>query len=328
MFKRFALSISVVFFVLCVFATAVFAQSSGQDFFERGNKLYNAQKYSEAVSSYQKAIQLSPRSQTMAYLNCARAYNMLKDYVLAQRYYDFYITLVPSAENDRKIKGELKAVSSKAQRLPPYSTPESQRTVLDQLNASLKSGGPILTAQNGGALAYYDVLLRTGFAEPELIQFQRKLAVGLYNEIVIEISPTQSQPLPALDRMGWERVRNKIQRLLQFSDVEKDLAQIQRLEKTAIGWETYYKGDYMHAEASFREACSGSEPVLAACWGRAVAAAQTQDSEGVLLYIDEAEKAYEKAKHLGVKPYLNVLRAKVYSVVGKHEESLRLLETI
>lgn len=326
--KHFLNTLFCTLLAVVSFCSVAQAQSSGQEFFERGNKLYNSQKYAEAVSAYQKAIQLSPRSQTNAYLNCARAYNMLKDYVQAERYYDFYIQLVPSAENDRKVKGELKAVASKAAKLPTYTVPESQRNVLDQLNASLKESGPILTAQNGGALAYYDVLLRTGFSEPALIEFQRKLAAGLYQELLIDVSPSQAQPLPTLDRMGWERVRNKIQRILQFTDVQKNLPQIQRIEKTAIGWETYFKGDYALAQASFREACTGNEPILAACWGRAVAACQTQSDESVLGYIDEAQKAYDQAQHVGVKPYLNVLRAKAYSNMGKFDDSLRYLESI
>ena len=99
---------------------------------------------------------------------------MKKDFISSDQYYSFYEEVDQDALKDKKVKAEHSAVAKKASYA--YERDASQTTVLAQVKASLDANGPYFTRQNSGAFAYYDVLIRTGFAEPDLILIQQKLS--------------------------------------------------------------------------------------------------------------------------------------------------------
>jgi len=306
------------------------AQTSGQEYFEQGNRLYNAKKYAEAVASYIKAIQTSPISQPMAYLNCARAYSMQNDSLQAKRYYEFYLQVVPEAANDRKVMGEYRAVERKIKKGQTYVRPPAQVSVITQLEASLSQGGPFLTRQGGGAFAYYDVLERTGFSEPSIFDYQKRLVSGLVAEIEREITPLAGQPLPNLDRIGWENVRHKLGRATQFPDVSVDKAKFERIEHTARGWEAYYRGDYAEAASLFDLASREDAPILSAFWGLMmaqfqIASTEAGDVNSVMATIDRTQRVYAKNSKEGLEGYFALLKAQAYRNVGDIPKSLEWL---
>ncbi|MCL2325373.1 MAG: hypothetical protein FWC40_02575 [Proteobacteria bacterium] len=308
---------------------AAHAQTSGQEYFEQGNRLYNAKKYAEAVASYIKAIQIAPMSQPMAYLNSARAYSMRNDSLQAKRYYEFYLQVVPAAASDRKVMGEYRAVEKKIKKGQTYVRPPAQVSVIAQLEASLK-GGPFLTRQGGGAFAYYDVLERTGFAEPSIFDYQKRLVSGLVAEIEREISPLAGQPLPNLDRVGWENVRNKLGRVTQFPDVSVDKAKLERIEHTARGWEAYYRGDYVEAASLFALASREEAPILSAFWGLMmaqfqIASTEAGDVNGIMATIDRTQRVYARNNQGGLEGYFALLKAQAYRNVGDIPKSLEWL---
>ncbi len=301
-----------------------FAQSSGEELFLQGNSLYNQKKYQEAVASYVRAIQIQPMGQPKAYLNCARAYTMLKDYPSAQKYYEFYEEVDPDSAADRKVKAEYKAVEKKAKGEDAVAN-ASQMTVLNQINALLSSNGPYLTRQGNGVLAYYDVLIRAGYAEPNLYNIQKKIISGMTTELEIDITPPPGQPLPNLDRTGWEFIHTKISKLHQFADVQPDSKYLAAVETLASAWEAYYRGDYAEAKEAFHTACQYKPALPAAYWGRLMLNFQLENLDVLLDGIKETEAVYKKADITGMEPYFDLLRAQAYRNLGEIEKSLEWL---
>src|SRR5690606_24419832 len=114
---------------------------------------YNRRKYNEAASTYIKAIQLDPGHALKAYLNLARAYNMLKRYDEATQYYQWYLDLTNKDEdsNVRKVEAEMKKASRRAKGETKVVT-EAQVAALDRLQKSIETG-PFMTDDGGGAIA-------------------------------------------------------------------------------------------------------------------------------------------------------------------------------
>lgn len=305
-------------------AQAQTAQPAQNSYLEQGNALYNQKKYDEAIASYIKSIQKTPKSVTKAYLNCARAYSMKKNYAASSEFYSYYEEIEPTAAQDRKFKAEYKAMQKKA-RNTAFVRDASQTSVLQKVNELLLTQGPFLTRQGNGALAYYDVLLRTGYAAPDLYVMQEKLVRGIESELVSDITPPAGQPLPNLDRPGWEFIRNKVSRARQFADVAPNEELLVAIESTALAWEAYYRGDYDEALERFESTCRSKIPIPVAFWGRIIVGFQQDKNDVLLSQIDEAERAYEAAKITGVAHYFALLRAQVYRNLDDMEQSLHWL---
>ena len=316
--------ISAIAFICTLLPGLAYSQSSGEELFLQGNNLYNQKKYQEAVASYVRAIQIQPMGQPKAYLNCARAYTMLKDYPSARKYYEFYEEVDPDSAADRKVKAEYKAVEKKAKGQDAVQN-ASQTTVLNQINTLLASNGPYLTRQGNGALAYYDVLIRAGYAEPDLYYIQKKIISGMTTELEVDITPPPGQPLPNLDRTGWEFIHTKISKLHQFADVQPDSKYLSAVDALATAWEAYYRDDYVEAMKAFNTACQYKPALPAAYWGRLMLNFQLEKVDILLNGISETEAVYKKADITGMEPYFNLLRAQAYRNLREIEKSLESL---
>lgn len=320
---------AVLFCFLCAiafsWASEARAQNVENSYFSQGNSLYNQKKYEEAISSYIKSIQQAPHSAKKSYLNCARAYSMLKNYAASNQYYAFYQEVAPEGSSDRKFKAEYDAMKRKA-RQTPYVRDASQTTVLRQVKQMLETGGVFWNRQGNGILAYYDVLMRSGFAEPELYTIQRQIVAGLQAELESNITPPPGQPLPNLDRTGWVYIRNKIEKTRRFQDVPPDETKLRAIETTALAWEAFYRGDYEVANKQFDEACQKSPRLPAAFWGRVMLSFQLEKNDVLLEQIDEAEKVYQESHIQDVAHYFALLRAQVYRNLDNLNESLKWLD--
>ncbi|MBR4985570.1 MAG: tetratricopeptide repeat protein [Proteobacteria bacterium] len=312
-----------VFCMVFGFSAAVYAQSA-QEYFEQGKAFYNKKKFDDSVAAFKRAIQLQPESIPMAYLNCARAYNMKKDFTASDQYYSFYEEIDQDALKDKKVKAEHDAVSKKARYA--YERDASQTTVLEQVNSVLRANGPYYTRQNSGALAYYDVLIRTGFAEPELVTIQQKIVKGIAQEIEVEIQPPAGQPLPNLDRTGWAYIRQKLSKGRQFPDFPVDEKRFADIEALATGWEAFYRSDYDTAARAFDTACQAKQPMPAAYWGRLMLYFQLEKNDSLLSMIDEAEKVYESQGVANTKMYFMLLRAQAWRNLGDIQKSMSYLD--
>lgn len=314
---------------LCIFLVPVcaWAQQSGQEYFEQGNQLYNQKKFDQAIASYGRAIQAQPISLPKAYLNCARAYSMKKDYASSSQYYHFYEIVAENTENDKKFKAEYRAIAKKAKNLT-YIRDNAQTMVLGQLQSMISRQGVFWTPQGNGAVAFYDVLIRSGFAEPDLYDIQKKIVKGLMEEIRAEVTPPSGQPLPNLDRSGWEYIRNKIARARQFRDAPADESFLTAVESLATAWEAYYRGDFETAQTAFEASCRANPKLPAAYWGRVMLAFQRENNDGILDMIDEAQAVYQSAHIEQTERYFALLRAQVYTHHGDIQKSLEWLDTM
>ena len=323
--KSFSVIIICVLSVFAIlgYASDAIAQSSGQDYFLQGNNLYNQKKYAEAVASYHHAIQAQPLGQPRAYLNCARAYSMQKNFVAAAQYYAFYAQVDPENAEAKKIKAEYKEAQKKAGK-QQYTRDSAQTTVLNQLNNSI-STGPCWNRQGNGAFAYYDVLIRAGFAEPELYDIQKKLIACLTTEIENDIKPSDGQPLPQLDRTGWEFIRNKLAKAKKFADVHPDESRLSGIEATAHGWEAYYRGSYSEAASYFKTAASVNPAIPVAYWGKLMMALQNDD-QNIIEQIDATENVYQKAGIKDVEIFFILIRAQAWRNLGDIDKSMMWLE--
>lgn len=321
------LHVVVLSLAFCLPLSLAYAQSSAQEYFEQGNSLYNQKKYAEAVASYHRAIQLQPRTQAKAYLNCARAYTQLGQYPAAVYYYGFYEKVAADAASDRKFNAEYKAAQKK-NKSGNYIRDNAQNTVLKQLEQTIQAGGPFLTQQGNGAFAYYDVLIRAGYAEPDLYELQQKLVSGMSEEIESEILPPPNQPLPNFDRTGWEYIRNKIARLRQFSDISPNTSRLSAIESMAYAWEAYYKGDYATAQKQFDAACSSTPAIPAAYWGRVMLTFQQGNTDILINMISETENVYQSSNIDGTAPFFALLKAKAYQNLGDTASSLKWLKVM
>ena len=310
-----------------VYSCSAFAQSGGEEYFLQGNQLYNQKKYAEAVASYGRAIQAQPQSLPKAYLNCARAYSMQKDYVASAQYYAFYAEVEPTAANDKKYKAEYKAVEKKA-RDESYVRTISQTNVLKQLEQSIAAGGPYWTRLGNGAMAYYDVLLRSGFAEPKLYTLQQHLVTGIVAELEQDVKPLNGQPLPNLDRTGWEFIRAKNAKARQFVDVKPDATRLDAIDALAYGWEAFYRGDYAEAEKQFDLACKTEPALPAAYWGRVMLNFQRENNDVLPEQINTAERVYQAAGITETQAFFALLRAQLYRNLGDTSKSLEWLSVM
>jgi tetratricopeptide (TPR) repeat protein len=310
---------------LLLHANTAAAQSSGQDYFLQGNNLYNQKKYAEAIASYHHAIQVQPIGQPRAYLNCARAYSMLKNFAASSQYYAFYNQIDPENASAKKIKAEYKEVQRKAGN-QTYTRDSAQTSVLNQLNNSI-SAGQCWNRQGNGAFAYYDVLIRAGFAEPELYDIQKKLIDCITTEIENDIRPADGQPLPALDRVGWEYIRNKLSKARKFVDVHPDETRLKAVESTALGWEAYYRGSLSEASSYFKAAASAKPNIVAAWWGQLMMALQNDDSQ-IIQLIDDTEKVYQNAGIKNTEIYFILIRAQAWRNLGDIDKSMMWLDKI
>lgn len=323
-FRTIILAVSLA--VASVALPAELLAQNEQEYYLQGNRLYNARKYEEAVASYLRSIQAQPSSQPKAYLNCARAHVMLKNFPAAVKFYEFYFSLVPDAENDKKIRAEYKNAQSKAKgnSVQPDS---AQQTVLKQVENHL-SEGPFYNRQGNGALAYYDVLMRAGYADPHIFELQKKLVQGLSSEIEEDILPPKGQPLPNLDRAGWEFIESKLDKTRQFSDVQPDIQRLEAIQHTARAWEAFYRGDYDEARENFDAACSASPAIPAAHWGRLMLAFQTDDFSQITERINQTENIYKDAGVAGVGRYFMLLRAQVDRAQEKMDDCIQTINRI
>ncbi len=310
--------------VLCLTPLVASAQSSAQEFYSEGNANYNNKKYEDAVKLYIKAIQLQPKTMIKAYLNCARAYSMLNDFVNSKRFYDYYFE-VSGNTADKKITAEYKAVVKKLKPSDTYVRPEEQARALVQLESTMMSG-PYINNTNGGALSFYAILIRTGFSEPMIADLQKQLANGILQEVLQEIQPVEGQPLPNLDRLGWEFERSKLSKAAQFPDVQPDAALLARIEKTAMGWEAYLKSEYTLAAQYFDAACDDEHPIPAAYWGRMMTAFHVDADAAIFKRIDQTEHVYKEAGYVHYDAYFALLRAQVYKSQGKFDQALEELD--
>lgn len=191
---------------------------------KRGNAAYNAGDYPTAIQAYIEAIQAAPALGD-AYRNLARALFWHSDYPAALEFYDRYLRLPPGPDFDR-VKAERRLAAERAgERL--YTVPEPQKLALAALERELDAGRAY-TVGGGGAWGMYETLLRTGYADPHLVNLRQRLARRLLDEFDAYLVPRAGQLTPRLDLDGWQL---QAERLAAAQSVADDPALAEILAK-------------------------------------------------------------------------------------------------
>jgi tetratricopeptide (TPR) repeat protein len=308
-----------------VIAPAPAAAETADDLIKLGNKAYEEKKYREAVAAYTRAIQADP-SMAKAYRNMAFSYDQLKEYNLAVHYYDFYFELAPDARKDRQISANYKRLTRDRGKPVPLETP-TQQSALARLQAALDVG-PYLTEGGGGAIAHYDLLLRTGYATPALLPLQRTLGLKLLEEATAAAKPAAGEPVPTFGREGWKLIIDRINRAEGLNALSEPSARTRgiALTETAHGWDEYLRQNHTNALRRFRAAVAADPKLVAAAWGFVLATMQTDQPPfgDTLIALDRAEQLYRALNH-DPSVFSAILRANLLQRANKPTEAARIL---
>jgi len=192
----------------------------------QGNVAYNAGEYAAAQSHYIKAIQAEP-TRAIGYRNLARAYFWTDQYGAAAHYYEHYLKLAPAEATDLEvIRGERKlAVTRAGENI--FRLPENVRLARQALETELGSGRAY-TESGGGAWGLYETLLRTGYAEPDLIQVRTTLGRRLMDEFDGLLLPAGQDILPVASFEAWQV---QSQRLVALRRIQRDPAVLELINR-------------------------------------------------------------------------------------------------
>ena len=240
-----------------------------EDFFNDGDGAFNNGEYEQAKILYIRAIQLDP-SNVQVYLHLAHTYHILEDFEMAVIMYDNFLSLSKDGLSLEKERAQRDGAND--MRADPGSPPQLlsyQTEPLQALQTKLKEG-PFLTEGNGGAWALFTALLRSGYASPELVGFQKTLVEGLLSESDT-LWVLNRGPLPNMDISGWELLLNHYlyaERLgFPLTEVSRTLAK----KLTCEGFLAYYDLNFDRALILFKQALESDPEFIQARWGEIIA---------------------------------------------------------
>lgn len=194
--------------VLMLFASPALASLQWEDHIRLGNAAYNEQRYDEAQTSYIRAIQKDPQ-RALAYRNLARAHFWRHQYAAATAFYDHYLRLAPEDENLEGIRSERRLAATRAAD-EVWVLPDNQRMALAAFQRELE-GGRAYTRGGGGAFGLYQTLQRTGYAQPDLLEFRQRLSRRILDEFESLLFPREAELLPGLDLDGWQLQADRLE---------------------------------------------------------------------------------------------------------------------
>lgn len=210
MMTRFLKSIVFAASLGCSVTTVAQVGPTSVDPWEDGRAFYSEGNYGEARRYIIEAIQRDP-DVPLYYLGLARCEYWLGHFDAAVYYYDVYLNDLASvpvanrrdADMPESVRGERDAANA-ARQSPTSSASAPQAAVAARaaFDARIQEG-PILTSTGGGAVAMYEGMLRSGYANPDLDEVRERLAAAIMDEaggVVVDHQPA----LPVLTLTQWE----------------------------------------------------------------------------------------------------------------------------
>jgi len=198
--------------MLLVLATAVPVHAQvpdAEDPWESARELYRERAFEDAVPYLVEAIHRDPVS-PRPYLGLARALWNLQRYDEAVFYYDVYLNAlrdriaadartqdrVPAVAGERDTVNALRSAPGSSPGMPAAHA-EARQAFLGRLES-----GPIVTAEGGGALALYRLMLRMGYAHPDLVELRQRLGAALLAEATALVAD-DATALPQASLAEW-----------------------------------------------------------------------------------------------------------------------------
>ena len=214
--KRFTLLAALVL-APSLFAGDAFAQTASERY-EEARQMYRDRDYAGAIPVIIASIQQDPGIPEY-YLGAARTYFRLENYDAAVLFYDIYIDYfgnrLPQSTpaNNSAARARDERASANVERSNPEAPvpdPPGQAEARAAMLARIAEGTG-LTANNGGAVAMYDALMRSGYARPDLLQLRIQLMDCLLAEAQLFVPPDRAM-LPSLSLDQWTTQRERMRR--------------------------------------------------------------------------------------------------------------------
>ncbi|MBN1946403.1 MAG: tetratricopeptide repeat protein [Bradymonadales bacterium] len=309
----------------------------GQIYYDQARGAYRQRDYQQASTLLRQAIQAEP-SGARYYIGLARAYFYLEDWEQAVYYYDLYLEHFldharqarRSADRESAVRREREEANShRADRTVPPSAPPSQQAALEAFRQRLATG-PILNEENTGAYFFYQTLLRTGYAHPDLQQIHRQLADALVAEDKACFEPTDDSliPVATVERWGLVHERYRIAGNLGH-DTQSDPSIAARI-LAAQGQIDLVNGNYTQATDRFGQAIEQDPSLLSAYYGLLYALHRQSAYEGIqtannaLALVDRLEQLTRTTaqEHLEMIP---LVRSIALADAGRYQDAASLI---
>ena len=277
-----------------------------------GNQAYNKGEYDNAIGHYVTAIQTTPEHPT-AYRNLARAHFWKENYAAAVVYYDDYFLIVKEGDLD-SIRDERKLAVERAGN-QIYKTPKDQLMALRAFKKQMVDGVGY-SKGGGGAYGLYRVLLRTGFASPELIEFKKQLARKVFDEFEAYLLPEPGQVAPTLDLEGWQLQAERINNARQLN---RDKLFTERINQRSSAVEvalSLLTGTWNDTEKLLKVAISDNPDLKYLRWFEAIAHLKTDNKAAATTTISQLARV-TKSDQPTMLDYVRVLRAIALQKNGK-----------
>lgn len=283
----------------------------------QGNKAYNQEDYETAIGAYTKAIQAAPM-QPEAYRNMARALFWQGQYDASLAYYDTYLVTFPGAQDTQQIQKERRLTGERATK--PWTLPESQRVAMRQLEDKLDAG-PAYTRGGGGAWKSYQMLLRTGYAQPGLAKLKKRLFEQLIDEFDEILVTEQGQPSPQVTLEEWqlERARLKAAGQLITSEAPEvtELAAREHIPEAAIDLlMSRFEEAATHAELATQQ----NPDLILVRWYRISALMRANRAEAALGVLQDLKPLLQEQDPAQLS-YYQVVRAMILQRLGQHDDA-------
>lgn len=312
---------------LALINTAVPAAFASQtaDLVERATSAYNQGHYEQAQQSFLLAIQASPQDANL-YRSLARTYFWQNNYPAATAYYDFYLRLAASNASDlEQIQGERRLAATRSCN-QVLQLSDQQRLILDSLDDQLDVGRAYTTG-GGGAWSLYQTLIRTQFAQPELITLKKRLVRRLFDEIEGRFVTPADQPAPQLELDDWKTQRERIEATRSLTNDEVILEALERRLKIVNAVDSLLLARYSDAVRQAQTAMSENTDLVFPAWYYIIALIHSEQYDIALTAIDTLETRIEQTMPAQVN-YVQLLRAAVLNKNGQHDSASNIYSSI
>ncbi len=312
-----------IIFALIVLFPAVGWALSWDESMKVANAAYNKGDYASASKSYVAAIQKEPR-RAEAYRNLARSLFWMDTYSRAVVFYDNYLRLAdPAAADIEQIKAERSLAASRSAD-EVWVIPEDQRLARAALQKELEAGR-FYAKGGGGAWALYETLLRTGYAQPDLVDVRVLLSQGLLNQFESDLLPAENELMPNLDLEQWQLQSERLDAAREVSSdpaVRDIISRRAAIVETGIALLTNQADDAAKLAAVAR---TKNPDLKFVAWYEIVALTEIESYQPAL----EAVNAYARVaqdSRPGHLPYIKVVRAMILQRMGRATDAAELFQ--
>ncbi len=299
--------------------------SSATDLVEQATSAYNKGNYEQAQHAFILAIQATPQDANL-YRSLARTYFWQNNYTAATAYYDFYLRLAASNATDvEQIQGERRLSATRSGN-QVWQLTDQQRLILESLEDQLDDGRAYTTG-GGGAWSLYQTLIRTQFAQPELIALKKRLVRRLFDEIEGRFVAPSDQPTPQLELDDWKTQRERIEATRSLTNDEVILDALARRIQIVNAVDSLLLARFSEAAKQAQTAMSDNPDLVFPAWYYIVALIHSEQYDRALAALDTLEARIEQTVPAQAN-YVQILRAAVLDKSRQHDAAASIYSGI